>query len=434
MLLPIAMPEGSLKHRYQIPRELANRQCQLGSAESRLIIACSQVAACRGDRNAEIRELLKANIDWNAAIALATRNGVLPLFATALRSHFRGALPIDVDSTLGEFLRKHTANNLFLTSQMIEVVQILKLKGIDVLPFKGPSLAFRAYGSPILRHYVDLDLLVKPGDFERALAILCCHGYLSNSRIGRIRRSLQVFTQRKDVVLTSPDGRVHIELHWKLSGAHFAQATRESHLWERLQRREIGGSKLLSMQFNDIFFYLCLHGTRHEWERLGWLTDVLELIESEERLGNAIEWNKLIDEAVDRGCARIVRLTLFLLKRFFQKSTIENISNSDSEHSLFEVISREIESRILAGNVSRRNKLEKKTYLLSLQEKRSQRIILQLVYGVSYLRILLLPNELDKSVIRLPRALHSVYFVLRPFRLIADRFGINRTRHKASFD
>lgn len=404
------------------------------SPESRLTIVCAQVAACRGERNGEIRELLRSNVDWNSTIAIATRNGVLPLLAVTLTSHFREQIPPDIDLTLREFLRRHTANNLYLTSRMIEMVRVLKKAGIHILPFKGPSLAIRAYGNPVLRHYVDLDVLVKPRDFERAARIISEMGYSADRQIGYVGRSLQRFTQRKDVVLKSSDGRVHIELHWKLSGAHFDLATRASDLWDRLEWRDIAGSQMLSMPFRDLLFYLCMHGSRHEWERLGWLTDILELIESEERSGKPINWTAVMSQAAKLGCGRIVRFSLFLLKRFFDKDTIQETTNFGAEQNLFEVLALQIESEILTKTNLRRSKTEKKTYLLSLQEKRSQRILLQIVYCVSYFRILFIPNELDKGVVRLPSALHSVYFLLRPFRLIADHFGVNGTKQKARMD
>jgi len=49
--------------------------------------------------------------------------------------------------------------------------------GIEMLNWKGPTLAIQAYGDLSLRQFIDIDTLVKHEDLEKAKAILLENGF-----------------------------------------------------------------------------------------------------------------------------------------------------------------------------------------------------------------------------------------------------------------
>ena len=111
--------------------------------------------------------------------------------------------------------------NMFLTSKLLEIIRICSENGIEVLPFKGPMLAIQAYGNPALRTYGDLDILVRPSNFVSAVKLLKEYGYTARTSVNWLERTTWYIGRKKDVYMVNKAGTVKLELHWKLSGAHF---------------------------------------------------------------------------------------------------------------------------------------------------------------------------------------------------------------------
>ena len=92
--------------------------------------------------------------------------------------------------------------------------ELLEEKGIEVLLLKGPHLGSAVYDSPKDRLYGDLDILVKPDDFEKAAALLLENGFKPfsfDSFTPEIQRDF------KHWEFCAPGG-VLVELHRWLSG------------------------------------------------------------------------------------------------------------------------------------------------------------------------------------------------------------------------
>ncbi|NEO37663.1 MAG: nucleotidyltransferase family protein [Moorea sp. SIOASIH] len=81
-------------------------------------------------------------------------------------------------------------------------------------------------------------------------------------------------------------------------------------LWERFEAVSLAGTKVLNFHPEDLLLILCVHGSKHMWERLGWICDIAELL----RNSQDIDWAQLIDKARIIGCERMLLLGLFLAK------------------------------------------------------------------------------------------------------------------------
>ena len=390
--------------------------------ESQLIVACARTSILL-DQTAQIAYILTQKLDWEYILKVAGRNGVLPLISTVLLARFREHLPAAIEDQIYKFLQQHTKTNLILTAKLIEIKKLLDKTDIPILPIKGPSLAIQAYGNLAHRHFIDLDILVKPKHFDSAVAVLAENGYRPTSRASWFRRKALFFTHKKDVVLASPDDMVFIELHWKLSGSHFSMPFEISLLWHRLETLKLGGTNLSALPFKDLFVYLCLHGSRHEWERLAWICDLHELIRSVESSGIKVDWNEIHEHAKDHGCERVLELGLFLVDEFFDSRTdFSEYEKIEANPSLKEIV-KQVRVRIFSPTRIPSLKKAKYMYLLSLQERRTHRIKLYLVYLTYYAKLLLTPNSLDKTIFHLPGIFYPLYFILRPIRLVLTYFG-----------
>lgn len=385
--------------------------------EIQLIMGCAQTVI-PSETVDQLSALLSQPLDWEYAISIAGRNGLLPLLSRNLLQTFSNAIPEGIKERLSAFYQSHVQENLFLSFKLTEVVSLLEKNGIPVLSLKGPTLAIQAYGDPALRHYVDLDILVQPRHFDKAIELLLCNGYKSDISSGPLKRKLLFFTRKKDLSLFSSGNRVRVELHWKLSGTHFSMPFELNQLWNRMDSLKMGGTELRVLAFNDLFVYLCLHGARHGWERLAWICDLHELIRRREATKGPINWDEVRQHAKNHGCEKVVGLGLFLVRDFFGFRIDYPEFKEIEVNEAFQEIAKDV--RVKAFSVDFTSSEISDWYLLhlSFKERRIDRFKLKTVYLIWYLRLVFTPRALDKSIFQLPRIFYPFYFIMRPLRLV----------------
>ncbi len=383
------------------------------SIEKQLIIyGCQTVIPER--QAEEISKLLRSGIDWKFVLNVAQRNAVLPLLSWNLRNRFAELLPDKIRLLLENESQRHLRTNLFLTGKMLELLNCLKANGIDAVPFKGPLLAIQAYGDPALRKYGDLDILVQPLNFKKAADILTENGYEPLTSVSWLEKTNWYISRKKDIYFANRVRSVTVELHWKLSGSHFGLPREMNDLWKRLETVDVAGTSVRALSFYDLLIYLCLHGSRHSWERFEWVCDVHELIRSK----IDIDWNLLFVKARQFGCENVVALSLRLIYEFFGFE----ISGADwdkiKSDPVYNEIVLEIRERLFSANARAVKIGERYLYHLRLKERAYDRGKLHFHYVKWYVRIILVPNEIDKNLVLMPRFLHPLYYLFRPIRLI----------------
>ncbi len=112
------------------------------------------------------------------------------------------------------------ARSLVLVHDLHFVLDLLEAAGIEALAFKGPVLDADLRGDPWGRDPDDLDLLVRRGDLDRALALLDREGWTPGIEVHPRAWPLLV-RYGCEVPLARP-GRALLDLHWDLAPAYFA--------------------------------------------------------------------------------------------------------------------------------------------------------------------------------------------------------------------
>ena len=62
--------------------------------------------------------------------------------------------------------------------------------------------------------------------------------------------------------------RLIIELHWEVAPHLFASSVSAEQLWQNLVTIDLNGTQVKTLSADDLLFSLCVHGSRHLWERL----------------------------------------------------------------------------------------------------------------------------------------------------------------------
>jgi len=134
--------------------------------------------AARLAAEAEICAVLRGELvrpsDPDAFVDLAVSEGVAPL---VWQSPSRPPLPPTCTDRLREEVRCQLALATVREPELRRVVAALAAAGVDALLIKGAHVAYAFYPEPSLRPRNDTDLLVRPGEEQKAHAVLETLGY-----------------------------------------------------------------------------------------------------------------------------------------------------------------------------------------------------------------------------------------------------------------
>ena len=267
--------------------------------EDELLLCCARVSPA-SDVQARIAELVRQPLDWDIVLDRAWWHRIRPLTYRYLRNQPGGEVPEHALAALAEHASELSARNQRLSRALADVATYFEDARLRGLVFKGPTLTMDAYGDLDLRECGDLDLLVCQDDFPQVAEMLVAHGF--KSWWDRMDKNQQVFAcefERSDATL---------DVHWGLSPGWLNYRVDFDSLWENGISLSSGGQMMRKPKPEDAISVLCIHGTKHWWERLRWICDVAEVINS----GLITDWEGVQTSARHARCLRSVSLGLWL--------------------------------------------------------------------------------------------------------------------------
>jgi hypothetical protein len=348
-------------------------------------------------------------VDWDAFLALARRNRLLP------HAHRLLGDRVDVPEPVRAALRTAFAENgrqaLARSAELRRLIGAMESAGVRTAAYKGPALAVRAYGHLALRTYADLDLLVAPDDVPAAARVLTGCGYVPAHR----------FSPAQDAVFRRTDGdypyhHPHtgalVELHCHVSSARFCVPLPTAELLARTQPVAIGGGEVPALADDDLFLALCLHGAKHRWSRLEWLAAAAGLAVRTE-----LDLEAILRRASAIGAGRTVLLGLLLARDTLGLAVTEPIGRMIVADPVLPALAAEaralwVDADADADEHDTRANLR---FNYRLREGAADRVR----YAA---RWLFTPSPEDWAWARLPDALSPLYRAVRPLRLAA-RYG-----------
>lgn len=274
--------------------------------EFKLLLLCCSPQPSESD-GALLKNLVRQELDWDQVFMSASRHAVIPLLFSHLSKTCQEAVPKAFLENLKEQSRQNIAHNLLLTSELVRILSLFEAHGIVSVPFKGPSLAALAYGEISMRQFADLDIFLHKNDLPLVKELLVSRGYQPELPLPPAREATYLKSQYH-YVLINVRNRVTVELHWEFTPRYLQFPLASQGLWDRLQRLTLGSREVLTFSPEDLLLILCVHGTEHSWERLGWICDVAHLIDSHPGL----KWGGVLDLAGRLNCERMLLLGIYL--------------------------------------------------------------------------------------------------------------------------
>jgi hypothetical protein len=374
--------------------------------EDELLLLCARTQVDE-QTSARIRAITASpeEVDWDYVYGLARRHSVIPLIYSQLSAH---AVPVPPDklARFKENYQSNAARNLLLTAELCNILQSLEAAGIEAVPYKGPALAVFAYGNLMLRRFVDLDILVRKGDVLRAKEVLISSGFACDAAWTTAQQALLLRTQH-NLAMSREAGRLVVELHWEVVSGLFAPSLQAEKFWGRLSTMTLNNVTVKSLSTEDLLLSLCVHGSKHLWERLAWICDVAELVESR----NDLNWTVLFERAVSTGSERMLLLGLDLANRVLDCPLPEVVTATLRTDQTLPSLALEVSQNLFGASTHEPISM-KRGITFNWALRRGWRARLR------YCLLLLQPTDADIEMLRLPRPLNFIYYLMRPFGLL----------------
>jgi hypothetical protein len=255
--------------------------------------------------------------------------------------------------------------------------------------------------------------MVRRHDVPKVKELLAFLGYQPQHRLTPAQEAA-LLGSRSQYVFTRDDGKCTVELHWEIT-EHFSFSLDPERLWRRLEQVTLGGEIVPTLSPEDTLVILCAHGSKHLWERLGWICDVAELI----RVYQGMKWEQVMAQASVLGGQRMLLLGLFLASNLLGASLPERVYQMVHADPTVKALARRIyeqlfrEANGLAG-------LFEGAYFHPLHLKMKERLPDKIRYCV---RVVTTTTVEDWKLLPLPNFLFPLYYMFRPIRLIR-KYGL----------
>jgi hypothetical protein len=243
-----------------------------------------------------ILNLLNDNINWGNFLKHLHHHRLIPFIYNNIQNNI-----YDIPAEIIQHLKTYNKNNVLkmirLTSEIIRLLSLFKIRGIRLIPLKGPILSFQLYNNVGFRSSRDIDFLVHPKDVPGSYEMLINQGYVLSPDSAYFSSKTFKFYQKlkHNISFFHPEKKIYIELHWRLSFHNFFNFY--DNQIQNLPTRKItyNNIEIEVLSDNIQLLYLAVHGSKHKWSSLYWLKDFADFAEHSNNLNEAISIAKQLN-------------------------------------------------------------------------------------------------------------------------------------------
>lgn len=224
--------------------------------------------------------------------------------------------PLDtlIKADLKNDYTRQLQNQLLIASELQKVCTVLNRRKLFYLNLKGTTLALQLYGKISDRLTRDIDFLIREKDIDLFMDVFYKMGYqLIGSEKNRPEKTFRKI--KKNYTLIHSETRLIIELHWGLFSNPWFY-THQHSFFENPDTTKLNGTLITTLNRENNFLYLCMHGIYHEFFRLFWLRDIAEILKKWD-----LNWNEIKNRAKTEGIDRIIASAALLAGEVFKFET-----------------------------------------------------------------------------------------------------------------
>lgn len=355
-------------------------------------------------RREVLRDLVRRNVDWDYLFATTQAHGLLPLLHKHLHANASDLVPGHFLSRLKRESVANSQNVLHLVGKQLRIYKLFKENSIPIALFKGPLLARLAYGELSLRQAGDIDVLIDRADFNRARQLLESLGYEMSPRLTPSQLASHLHNHC-EIQFMRDEWFTVVDLHWDLAPRSFVFKLKATDVMSRLQSVSLAGTEVETFGAEDLVLYQAMHGAKHLWRRLEWISALAESL----RALPSLDWKVLLERASQAHASRMLALSLRLVKEFSDVAVPAHVLDDiDPENVMGEMAARI--RRELFVTLGAADSTETNLYNLRVMDRKRDALL-------SALRAIFVPTLPDWQALALPASLHSLYYAYRPLRL-----------------
>jgi hypothetical protein len=373
--------------------------------ELELLLLCARTRMDTAS-SSRLRELVAGNLDWSRLAELAEDNGVQPLLYWQLKNNCREDVPQDWMERLQKVFQQNARRNLCLLTELISTLQFLRKNSVLAIPHKGPILAEQAYGNLLLRQFVDLDIVVRQRDIAIVHELMVSSGFQTESFDNNVGGIPGQYTFVREA------GRLVVEIHTEETLRYFPAPLDLDSMSERMETLTLDGREVQVFSAEQALPLLCVHGSKHFWERLAWICDIAELTQ----VPRGVDWDAALANAERLGAGRMMLLGLALAQDLLGASLPLEISRRVKADSVAQSLAAQVRRNSFSDFRSQPGLTNRFWFRVRMRGNPWQ--------GLRYvLRLAIAPTEEDWSRAHLHGSLTPIYALLRPFRLLR-KYGL----------
>lgn len=179
--------------------------------EEQLMLLTAGTEERRARCEARMRQLISSS-DQDRLLHVLEAHGVVGVVGTRLLAFAPSAMSFEFRDQVETAVTAWRRRSLLLEATASKLIDRLTNAGIRCASLKGTFLVKDIYGDPGLRTASDIDLLVDPGEFQRAIAVLAEEGYRQHGE----RPWLGELPLFEAALLPPATFLPPIDLHWRL--------------------------------------------------------------------------------------------------------------------------------------------------------------------------------------------------------------------------
>jgi hypothetical protein len=372
--------------------------------EIHLLLDCART--CLDAQGASrIKSLISEDIDWTYLSRIARGHRMMPLLYRTLNSTCSDAVPKEILQELREHFYANAGRNLFLTKELIKIVEFFEAHGIPSIPYKGPVLAASVYGNLAFREFGDLDILVRERDYPRAQRLLVDLGF---------RLTIEHEWENEFV---DESGKVAVDLHQRIAPQDFPSQLTFDYLCKRLQPVVLPGGTTSTLCSEHTLLMLSIQVTKDGNLQLSKICDIAELL----RVDHHLNWAQVLKETHRLGGQRMLLYALRLARDLIGTALPQEIASETLFHPSLNGLVAHARRQLFHLDDSVYEPRPADCLRWVLQERLRDK--LRAYHG--FLHDVVVPCEPDRKLLPLPRELSFLYYFIRPVRLLGKR-GLRR--------
>jgi hypothetical protein len=216
-----------------------------------------------------------------------------------------------------------------------------------------------------------------------------------------------------DFSLFNKFNNIHLELHWNLF-RELLNEKRKKFISSNQLSIDINGKRINTLDYDSLLIYLCVHGSKHLWERIEWIVDLDKLIRK-----GTFDWNLMINISKELKVYNMFLLGIYLTDELFNTEIPLSVKNEYKTNHKVNKLKIKI-LKLIDSQIMQQEK-EEKIMILKF------RIIMQMfdskIESFKYiLSVIFKPTHYDVYFINISKPFSFLYYLVRPIRFISTFF------------